>query len=319
MRTRDGRGGTTSRSRRAVLAATGGLTAGVAGLGGCLAGTDGVRVLAAGSLAGAFENGVGAAFESEVDLRYEGEYYGTNALLRLVEEGTKHPDVVIGADVDLLRERLYPDRADWDVEFAANSVVLVYAPETALGARLDAGEPWYEVLLEADDGAIAIGDPDLDPLGYRALLMFELAADEHGLDGFRDAMAETASREPDEPQLLAGVEGGDRACAVAYHNMATERNVAVRELPDAYNFGNPAYADRYATATYTTDDGHAVAGSPVVYNAAVPTDADDPAAGREFVSFLLENGDLLADHGLRVDDSLPLPRVHGDPPAVIDP
>ncbi|ELY75547.1 extracellular solute-binding protein [Natrinema gari] len=305
------------RSRRRVLAATSGLAAGLLGVAGCLGSADGVRVLAAGSLAAAFENGVGPAFESASELRYEGEYYGTNAVMRLVEDGTKHPDVVIGADAELLRERLYSDHADWDVEFAANEVVIAYVPETDIGSRLEAGEPWYEVFAAADEGAIAISDPDLDPLGYRALLLFELAEREHGLEGFRDAMAEKVARVADEPRLLAGLENGDRACAVAYSNMAAERDVAVRRLDDAYNFGDAAFADRYAQASYTTDSGHTVEGSPVVYNATVCSDADAPAAGREFVSFLLENSALLAEHGLRVDDSLP--RFHGDPPEAIGP
>lgn len=317
MHSRDGRIESGPRSRRRVLAATGGLAAGLVGVAGCLGSTDGVRVLAAGSLAAAFENGIGPAFESASGLRYEGEYYGTNAVLRLVEDGTKHPDVVIGADVELLRERLYPDHADWDAEFAANEVVIAYAPETALGSRLAAGEPWYEVFATADEGAIAISDPDLDPLGYRALLLFELAERAHELEGFRDAMADKVARVADEPQLLAGLENGDRACAVAYSNMAAERDVAVRRLDDAYNFGDAAFADRYARASYTTDGGHTVEGTPVVYNATVCSDADAPAAGREFVSFLLENGTLLTEHGLRVDDSLP--RFHGAPPEAIEP
>ncbi|WP_226006361.1 extracellular solute-binding protein [Natrinema salinisoli] len=316
MHSRDGCAGSTSKSRRSVLAAAGALSAGLVGTAGCLGSTDSVRVLAAGSLAVALENGVGPAFEADSGLGYQGEYYGTNAALRLVEDGTKYPDVVIGADVDLLRERLYPDHADWDVEFAANEVVIGYAPETEPGRRLAEGEPWYEVFADADEDAIAIGDPDLDPLGYRALLLFELAEREHGLEGFRDAMADKVAHVPDEPQLLAGVESGNRACAVAYANMAAERDVAVRELDDAYNFGDPGSADRYAQASYTTESGHTVEGSPVVYTATVRRGADDPDAGRTLVDYLLENDELLVEHGLRVDNSLP--RFHGDPPEAIE-
>ncbi|OAQ53791.1 hypothetical protein HTG_05875 [Natrinema mahii] len=315
MRSDDG--GEDPTSRRAVLATAGGLTAGAVGTAGCLGATDEVRVLAAGSLAAAFENGIGPAFEAETEFGYAGEYYGTNAVLRLVVDGTKHPDVVIGADAALLRDRLYPDHADWDATFAANEVVIAYAPETDLGGRLAAGEPWYDVLADADAGEIAISDPDIDPLGYRALLLFELAEREHGLEGFRAAMADRVAHVADEPRLLAGLENGDRACVVAYRNMATERDAAVRRLDDAYNFGTREYADRYARASYTTESGHTVTGSPVVYNATVPADADDPDAGRAFVSFLLDNEALLADHGLRVDDTLP--RFHGDPPEGIAP
>ncbi len=314
MNTADGQGGMEPTSRRAVLAAAGTATAVVAG---CLGGTDDrVRVLSAGSLAVLFESHVGPAFTAETGIGYEGEYHGSNAVMRLVEEGTKHPDVVISADVALLRERLYTDHAEWDVEFAANEVGIAYEPATELGRRLHDGEPWYEVLADANDGELAISDPNLDPLGYRAVHLFELAEQAYDLEGFRSAMVDRAYHEPDEPSLFAGIEAGDRACAIAYRNMAADHDVPFLELPDTYNFANPEYADRYEQASYTTDDGYTATGTPVSYNATVLTDATDSSAGRAFVEFLLETPDLLSDHGLTVPETLP--RTHGEPPAELD-
>ena len=317
MHSRDGASGDRGphegrRSRRSVLAATAGAALGAVGTAGCLADGDRVRVLAAGSLATVLEDRVGPEFRAETGIEYQGEYHGSTALLRMVAEGSKHPDVAISADVDLLRERLYPDRAAWDLAFATNEVGIAYAPETDLGGRLAAGEPWYEVFADADDGAVAISDPELDPLGYRAVHLFELAAREHDLEGFREAMLERVSREPDEPQLLAGVEAGTRACAVAYRNMAAAHDVPFLALPDAYNFGSLERADRYAEATYTTDEGETIAGSPTVYAATVPSNADEPAAGEAFVEFLVANPDVLVEHGLHVDDSFP--RANGSVP-----
>ncbi|WP_265111452.1 extracellular solute-binding protein [Halosolutus halophilus] len=304
-------GPATRHGRRAVLATVGSATTGL--VGGCLgAEDDRVRVLAAGSLAVVLEEHVGPAFEDDTGIRYEGEYHGSNAVVRMIEEPTKHPDVVISADVDLLRERLYPDHADWDVEFAANAVGIAYDPRTDVGDRLADGEPWYEVLADADPGEVAISDPDLDPLGYRAVLLFELAEREHDLEGFRASMVDRVYREPSESALLAGIEAGDRACAVCYRNMAVDHDLPFLALPDAYNFSNPVYADRYEQVTYTTADGYTATGSPIVYNATVRTDADRPEAGRTFVDYLLEDADVLAEHGLQVPDALP--RRHGEPP-----
>ncbi|MFC4544729.1 extracellular solute-binding protein [Halosolutus amylolyticus] len=310
-----GAGPTTRYDRRSVLATVGSAAVGL--VGGCLGSDDDrVRVLAAGSLAVVLEEHVGPAFQAEAGIRYAGEYHGSNALMRMIEERTKHPDVVISADVDLLRERLYPDHADWDVEFATNAVGIAYDPSADVGGRLADGEPWYEVLADAGPGEVAISDPDLDPLGYRAVLLFELAEREHGLEGFRETMVDRAYREPNESALLAGIEAGDRACAVCYRNMASDHGVPFLGLPDAYNFANPAYADRYERVTYTTADGYTVSGSPVVYNATVRTGADEADAGRSFVTFLLDRPELLAEHGLRVPDALP--RWNGDPPEGLD-
>ncbi|ELZ16551.1 molybdate ABC transporter periplasmic protein [Haloterrigena salina JCM 13891] len=303
--------------RRAFLAAASATAAGVVGTAGCLGAADRVRVLSAGSLAVALEETVGPAFESETGRSYQGEYHGSTVVMRMIEEGTKHPDVVVSADAELLRDRLYPDQTDWDVEFAANEVGIAYDPDTGLGGRLAAGEPWYEVVADAGADDLAISDPDLDPLGYRAAQLFELAERRHDLEGFRETMLDTASREPDESKLLTGVEAGNRACAVVYRNMAVDHELPFRELPDAYNFGDPAHAETYATATYTTDEGYAARGRPAVYNATVRDDADNPDAGREFVSFLLEEPALLEDCGLRVDDALP--RANGNVPEAIGP
>ena len=314
MNTADGQPQSGCTSRRALLAA-GGAAATV--LAGCLGGDDDrVRVLSAGSLAVVLEDHVGPAFTAETGTGYEGEYHGSNIVMRMIEDGTKHPDVAISADVELLRDRLYTEHADWDVEFAANEVGIAYEPSTELGRRLDDDEPWYEVLADADAGELAISDPDLDPLGYRAVQLFELAESTYELDGFRTAMVDRAYHEPDEPSLLAGIEAGDRACAIAYRNMAVDHEIPFLELPDTYNFASPEYADVYEQASYTTEGGYTVTGTPVSYNATVRTDADEPEAGRAFVEFLLESSDLLADHGLVVPETLP--RSYGDPPADLD-
>ncbi len=296
--------------RRAVLRAA--APAVVGGLAGCAttlgAGGPGtVSVLAAGSLARTFEDHVGPAFERRTGTVAYGEYYGSNALLRMVEDRVESPDVVVSADTALLRERLYGEFTDWDVAFAANSLGVGYREGTGSGfARaLARGEPWYEAALAADPGTVAIADPDLDPLGYRALQAFELAAAEHGLDGFRGRMAERVYEEPEEPQLLAGVETGSRAAAVVYRNMARDRGMAFLEFPDAYNFSRPGMADRYATVTYTTDDGYTARGRPILYNTTVLGDATNPKAGRRLVRFLLDNPATLVRAGLTVGDRLP--------------
>jgi molybdate/tungstate transport system substrate-binding protein len=301
-----------SLGRRTVLKTTPAVVGGVVGLAGCtsplaVGGPGSVSLLAAGSLARTFEDHVGPAFESETGTVVYGEYYGSNAIMRLVEDGTEFPDVVVSADATLLRDRLYGGFTDWDVVFAANSLGIGYREGTELGRALDRGEPWYEVALEAEPGEVAIADPDLDPLGYRAVMALELAATEHGLDGFRDAMLDRVYLEPEEPQLLAGVETGSRAAGLVYRNMALDRDLPFLEFPDAYNFARPDMANHYATVGYTTDDGYTARGRPILYNATVLEGADNPDAGRRLVGFLLDNPGLLDEAGLTVTGRLPQP------------
>jgi molybdate/tungstate transport system substrate-binding protein len=283
----------------------------VGSLGGCLgSAATNVRVLSAGSLARTFEEHVAPAFEAETGIDVYGEYYGSNAVMRMVEDRTKRPDVIVSADSTLLRDRLYGVVTDWDVEFATNSLGIGYDDETAFGRRLEDGEPWYEVARTVEDGTLAIGDPDLDPLGYRAIQAFELAEAAHDLEGLREELVASVYEEPEEPQMMAGVETGSRAGAIVYRNMALDHGMAFLEFPDAYNFAEPDLADHYATVEYTTDEGYTAEGRPILYGATASDETDD---GRRFVRFLLDRPDLLRDAGLTVPEALP--RSFGDAPS----
>jgi len=281
-----------------------------------LDGADAVSVLAAGSLAVAFEDHIAPAFEAETGTAVRGEYHGSTAVMRMITDDQKHPDVAVSADHRLLRDRLYKGHTDWDVEFASNAVGLTYGRNTWIADRLAAGDPWYEVVRDVSAGELAISDPALDPLGYRAVLAFRLAAREHGLDDFAESTLERVYQEPEEPQLLAGVETGNRAAAVAYRNMAVAHDLPFEPFPPAYNFADPNRAETYASVSYTTTDGYTVTGAPIVYNATVLADATTPTAGRQFVRFLAGATDVLRENGLAV---AAFPRAHGAVPAEVLP
>lgn len=310
------------RSRRAFLAAAGGGTL----LGGSLlwgaagdpfgAGGEFVDVLSAGSLLVAMDERVGPVFAGEGDYAYRGEFRGSNAVMRLVEGGQKRPDVVISADAGLLRSALRPAHARWDVVFATNEVGIAYDPDTRVGRRLDRGDPWQAVLAETD-APVGRTDPDLDPLGYRTVMLFDLAERYYDRPGLADALRRRSTVAARESHLLAGVEAGSRPAAYCYRNMAADHDLPFVELPTALNFADPARSDHYATASYTTDRGTTIEGRPVQYAATVPTDAPRPQAGRQFVAFLLEHPDLLRESGLRVPDSLP--EFSGSVPADVRP
>lgn len=284
------------------------------GLAGCLGPDRVVSVLAAGSLAAALEGDLGPAYEDRTGVAYRGEYHGSAALLNLVADGERGADVVISADAGLLRTRLSPELATWDVAFASNVLGIVHDPGSALGARLDEGAAWYDVLPEAPAGSLSVADPELDPLGYRTVMALGLAARVHDRPGLAATVLERAHVEPDEPRLLAGVETGARAAAVVYANMAGDRGLPFRPFPAAYNFADPDRARRYARASYTFEDGRTVRGRPIAYAATVPATAPRPGRGRSFLRFLLGADELLASNGLRTTG---FPRYVGQVPAEV--
>lgn len=268
-------------------------------------------MLSAGSLSIILGDRIGKSFEKETGITFHGEYHGSKAVTRFITSGQKSPDVVASADAHLLRDELQPDYATWDIVFASNSVGITYNPETQVGRMLESGTAWYRALREADS-ELAMSDPDLDPLGYRTVQLFELAEEYYGVEGLAQQLIDRVEIDPQEAHLLAGIETGDRAAAVSYKNMAVDHGLPFISLPDELNFSNPTYAEHYARATYATDDDTTIEGTPVLYNATVLTGADHPENGRRFLRYLLQHREALGESGLIVDDRFP--RTNGDIP-----
>ncbi|QRY24010.1 extracellular solute-binding protein [Halobacterium sp. BOL4-2] len=295
--------GTAPVSRRQYLGTAGAIIGTTAG---CLTGADAsIHVLAAGSLTSTIEDHIRPAFEDATDHTLRPEYHGSTTLLQLISDGTKHPDVAISADATLLRTRLFDAHADWALEFASNRLGICYVPSTPLGRRLAAGTPWWRAAVDAAPDTIAVSDPALDPLGYRTLMAFTLAATAHDAPDLRADLDPATVTKPSESQLLADVETGNHAAAVVYENMALDHDLPFLGFPDAYNFAAPERADHYASATYTTDDGTRIHGRPITYATTVLNDASNTAGGRAFVRFLAANPDVVREAGLAVPEPLP--------------
>jgi molybdate/tungstate transport system substrate-binding protein len=282
------------------------------GLAGCTGGlgADGsesvtVSMLAAGSLNNALENGLRGA----VDRTVEVEAHGSAEVARLVADGQKDPDVVSVADVALFDSPLEPD---WFAEFATNSIVVAYNPETEGGKRVaEAGsDEWYRPLL-GDEVALGRTDPDLDPLGYRALFVLELASDYYDTDvDLREAIPTREQIYP-ETQLVSQFETGAIDAAIAYRNMAVERGYEYVDLPAEIDLSEPAHADRYAAASYELPSGKVVAGGLISYGSTVRHRS--PAVMDVFEAHV--TGSYLNEFGFVVPDDYP--RFTGDAPDTI--
>lgn len=274
------------------------MAAGVTGVAGCAnAGSqsDPVSILAAGSLNNALENGLRARVDDPVEV----EAHGSAEVARLVAEGQKDPDVVSVADVALFDGPLRPG---WYAEFATNSVVVAYNSDTEGGRRVGEAGPngWYRPLLS---GEVALGrtDPDLDPLGYRALFVLELATDHYGTDVDLRAVVPEREQIYPETQLISQFETGSIDAAIAYRNMAVERGYDYVELPAAIDLSDPAHAERYASATYELPSGKVVKGGLVSYGSTLRSRS--PAVDAVFDEQL--TGAYLGEFGFVVPDDYP--------------
>jgi len=288
-------------TRRRFLLTAG--TAAVTGIAGCAAErsqaggrSTTVAILAAGSLQNALANGLKPA----VDVPVEVEAHGSGTVARMIDEGKRDPDIVSVADVALFAEPLSPS---WYSVFTSNSVVVAYNPDTDGGERLaDAGaERWYEPLVE---GNVTIGrtDPDRDPLGYRALFVLELASRYYDdASSLGEQILQQDQIYP-ETSLISQFESGSIDAAIAYRNMAVEREYEYIELPDQINLSNPQYAEEwYSRTSYTLPSGQEIQGGLISYGSTIRHMSDAAVS----VFDVHTTGNYLEAHGFLLRDQFP--------------
>jgi molybdate/tungstate transport system substrate-binding protein len=278
-------------------------TAAVAGIAGCTGERDQdgsqsttVAILAAGSLQNALANGL----KPVVGVPVEIEAHGSTTVARMIDEGQRDPDIVSVADVALFDRPLSPA---WHSMFTSNSVVIAYNPDTAGGERLaEAGtERWYEPMV---NGNVNIGrtDPDQDPLGYRALFMLELASRYYDdASNLREKILDREQIYP-ETSLISQFETGSIDAAIAYRNMAVERDYEYIELPDQINLSNPQYAEEwYSTTSYTLPSGQEIQGGLISYGSTIRHMSDAAVS----VFNVHTTGSYLEEHGFLLREQFP--------------
>ena len=288
-------------ARRRFLLTAG--TAAIAGIAGCTTESSQdssrsttVAILAAGSLQNALANGLKPA----VDVPVEIEAHGSATVARMIDEGQRDPDIVSVADVALFEAPLSPS---WYSVYTSNSVVIAYNPDTDGGARLaNAGtESWYEPMV---NGNVNIGrtDPDQDPLGYRALFMLELASRYYDdTSSLREQILQQDQIYP-ETSLISQFETGSIDAAIAYRNMAVERDYEYIKLPDQINLSNPQYAeDWYSKTSYTLPSGQEIQGGLISYGSTIRHMSDAAVS----VFDIHTTGGYLEEHGFLLRDQFP--------------
>lgn len=268
-----------------------------------------VTVFNAGSLTAPFED-----LEKQFEAKYPGTDVqlvagGSTKIVRDITELDKSADVLASADYTLIPDLMIPDAADWYVTFAKNQMVLCYTNESKYADEITA-ENWYEILGKSDV-AWAFSDPNVDPCGYRAPMVIQLAEAHYGDDQIFERVVvansnitvteengvftiHARSPEPKAPlqirpksvELVQMLESGGLDYAWEYRSVAAQNNLKFIVLPEAIDLSSVDYADTYATVQIDTEGGIMTA-DPIVYGATVPKNAENPDAGLAFIQMLI--------------------------------
>ena len=247
----------------------------------------------AGSLSVPFRE-VSAEFSKlHPEITIKAEAAGSRACARKISDLGRLCDVMASADYMVVANLLIPEYADYNIRFALNEMVIAYTEKSRESENVTA-DNWHEILLK---GKIAFGrsDPNLDPCGYRTLMVFQLAQKYYDVDGLAAKLqAKDKHIRPKETDLLALLETGEIDYLFIYRSVASQHGLKMVMLPDEINLKSSEFGDLYASTEVQVSGkkpGEFITrkGEPMVYSVTVCKDAPNPEAAQAWVAFLLSD------------------------------
>lgn len=208
-----------------------------------------VTIFHAGSLTVPFAK-IEKAFEAKYpDIDILREAGGSTKMARMISELHKPADIMASADFKVIDKALIPDNAAWNIRFATNQLVLCYTDKSRFAKEINA-ENWPEILSR--EGVIwGHSDPNLDPCGYRSVMVLQLAEKFYGQSGLYDKLIANRPKEnirPKSVELIALLKTGNMDYAWEYLSVAVQHDLKYITLNDHMNLGNYKYDPFYALA-----------------------------------------------------------------------
>jgi len=235
----------------------------------------------------------------------ETEASGSRTAARKVSELGRRADLVVSADYTVIDELLIPNFADWNIQFARNTMVIAYTDRSRYAGEINANN-WYEILSR--EGVVyGHSDPNADPCGYRALMVWQLAEKYYRLPGLYRKLDERCPPEnvrPKSVELIALLQSRDMDYAFEYRSVAVQHGLKFIELPEEINLCCIEHANFYKQARVAVsgkEPGATVTkmGKPIVYGVTIPRDAPNSELAEAFVAFLIgpEGQTIMAQQG----------------------
>lgn len=222
----------------------------------------------------------------------EQESAGSLESARKLTELGKIPDLIALADAEVFPRYLMPTHVDSVVRFARNRMVVAYSDRSAHADEITT-QNWTEILTRAD---VEVGrsDPELDPNGYRTLMVWQLAERTLAAPGLAARLAARApdrNVRPKEADLVGLLQAGEFDYIWSYESMAKATGLRWVLLGDSVDLSRSELASHYARAEVSvrgaTDGAQVVfRGEPIIYAFAVPLAAPNRALGERFAAFL---------------------------------
>lgn len=265
-----------------------------------------VVIFHAGSLSvpfGEIEKAFEAKYPQYDVLREAG---GSRACARKITDIHKPADVMASADYKVIDNLMIPGNAKFNALFATNEMVLAYTEESKYADEVTS-ENWPQIFLK-DGVKVGHSDPNLDPCGYRSMLVTELAEDYYKIPGLFDNLfgygesyqngeenKDKVVVRPKETDLLGLLEAGQYDYLYIYKSVAEQHHLHYVSLPEEVSLKSSEFADQYKKAQFKINgkkpgEWITQTGAPMVYGITVAENDICPAnkeGAKLFVKFVL--------------------------------
>jgi molybdate/tungstate transport system substrate-binding protein len=239
------------------------------------------------------------------------EFGGSTKMARMITEKNKSADIMASADFAVIDKTLIPEKADWNIRFATNQLVLCYTDRSRYAKEVSP-DNWYEI-LQKKDVSWGHSDPNLDPCGYRSLMVMQLAEQYYNKPGLYNQMLANRPQEnvkSKAAELVAMLKNGKMDYAWEYLSVAVQNDLKYVRLSDQINLGNYKFDNFYQQATVKVagkQSGTWITrtGKSCTYGVTMIKDGRNPEGALHFLQYLLD-----AAGGLKILESM------GQPPFV---
>ncbi|MEW6574323.1 MAG: extracellular solute-binding protein [Bacillota bacterium] len=216
---------------------------------------------------------------------------GSRECARRVLAGERY-DVVALADQAIFAELLVPHLLEEYFVFATDQIVIGYNRSSRGSSNIDP-DNWMDVLL-SPGVTYARSDQNLDPCGYRTLMVWQLAEKFYGRPGLFAALQAGCPPHHVYPKSIDSAGAlleGKVDYAFLYASVARQLGFSYLVLPSKINLSNPARVDYYATAAVTVEgkvpgEHTTLRGQPIEFAVGVPLTALHPDLARAFIELL---------------------------------
>ena len=233
---------------------------------------------------------------------------GSTKMARMISELNKPADIMASADYKVIDKTLIPQKADWNIRFASNQLVLCYTDKSRYAKEVN-DRNWYEV-LGRKDVVWGHSDPNLDPCGYRSLMVLQLAEKYYKAPGLYDRLVANRPQKnvrPKSVELVSLLKTGNMDYAWEYLSVAVQHDLKYVKLDDHINLGNYKQDEYYQQSSVKVTGNKpgtwiTRVGQSCTYGITLIKDAPNPAEAVRFLEYM-----LAPDGGLKILEDMGQP------------